>query len=137
MLWSGAHIAVAAPSLLANSIATPAELMEAPSVELLGRRKLSGWRSASGETAEHAPTVVVEADTVHTYMSLLVAGAGVGFLPELLAAPDLRAGTLTRVLPDWVSDAISFHVVTPSTRRHGAAVTRFVDALVQEFGRQH
>ncbi|MCA9564576.1 MAG: hypothetical protein KC561_13860 [Myxococcales bacterium] len=75
----------------------------------------------------------MEADNLQVHMALLERGAGVGFLPELLAAPALNEGRLVRMLPNWFADPLSFHVVTPSARRHGAAVTRFVDELVDHF----
>ncbi len=133
-LWSGPHIALATPEWLeAHPISTVQDLMSAPSLALTGRRKLRDWRNDAGETVVHNPYVVMETDTVQSYLSLLGVGAGVGFMAELLALPELRAGTLVRVLPEWVSDEVSFHVVTPSSRRHGAAVRLFVEALVERF----
>lgn len=134
LLWEGVHVAVATPSLLrAHPISTPAEMMRAPALELAGRRPMRDWRDGAGNVVAHEPMVVMETDTVHAHMALLEAGAGLGFLAEFLVSRAIEAGQLERVLPGWVSDPISFHIVTPSARKHGAAVVGFVEALREAF----
>lgn len=133
-LWRGAHVAVASPALLAaRHVSDPAAFVETPALELTGRRRLRTWRNDVGETCTHRPQVVMEADNVDVYLSMIESAAGIGFLPELLARPGIQAGTFLRILPAWTADVVSFHVVTPSARRHGAAVTCFVAELMARF----
>lgn len=133
-LWQGHHVAVATPAFLADQpIQNPAELMLRPNLELTGRRKLRTWTNDSGAQHPHTPIERIEADTVQVYMALLAASAGVGVLPELMVLPHLQAGRLQRVLPGWLTDPISFHLVTPSSRRHSAAVRRFAEVLEDRF----
>lgn len=133
-LWQGHHIAVATPGFLAeHPVRSPAELMLRPNLDLGGRRKLGAWTDATGAEHPHTPVERIEADTVQVFMALLAAGAGVAVLPELMAMTGLREGRFQRVLPGWVAEPVSFHLVTPSSRRHSAAVRRFAEALEARF----
>jgi len=66
-----------------------------------------------------------------TYQMLnaALAGFGLAYVPEDLAAPHIAAGRLTRVLEDWCPAYPGFHLYYPSRRQHSAAFALVVDAL--------
>jgi DNA-binding transcriptional LysR family regulator len=60
-----------------------------------------------------------------------VAGLGIAMLPTMLIAPDLRAGRLVRVLPDYRRDGADFNVVLPSRQQIPAAVSAFIEFVTE------
>lgn len=65
---------------------------------------------------------------------MLVAGIGIGRLPELLAAPLIRSSVLVRVLADHQSEATEAHALYPSRRSLTTKVRELVDSLLQHLG---
>jgi DNA-binding transcriptional LysR family regulator len=63
-----------------------------------------------------------------------ISGLGVTLLPTFIAGPDLGAGRLRQVLPDYCPPEISIYVVFPSRRYLSAKVKTFVDFLSGYFG---
>jgi DNA-binding transcriptional LysR family regulator len=66
-------------------------------------------------------------------LPLLRAGTCMGFMPEFLVWRDLRDGLLVEVLPDWSSELLALHVVTPPGALRPARVTALIDFLVRTF----
>jgi DNA-binding transcriptional LysR family regulator len=63
----------------------------------------------------------------------VLAGHGIGRLPEVMMVDDIRAGRLYRLLPDFPSEPRQAFLVYPS-RRHLAPRTRVViDFLIEQF----
>ncbi|VXD07420.1 LysR family transcriptional regulator [Sphingomonas sp. T1] len=60
---------------------------------------------------------------------LILGGAGIGRLPDFLARPLVARGELTRLLPDFRTEAVEVHAVYPAHRSLSAKVPLFVDAL--------
>lgn len=71
-------------------------------------------------------------DVLHT---ALLDGLGIGFLPTFFVGPDLRAGRLRRLLPEWrdAQDA-AIHAVYPANRNLSPKVRVFIDYLAERFG---
>jgi len=61
--------------------------------------------------------------------ALLVAGAGVGTLPEVLVRDHLASGALVEVLPGWRVDPIPVHAAWPSTAVRATLTQSFVEFL--------
>jgi DNA-binding transcriptional LysR family regulator len=94
--------------------------------------KRYSWRftTASGAVQEFevpSTTVVPEPTVTKT---MLIAGVGIGRLPEFLAADALANGALVRVLPHLEGDTVEAHALYPSRRSLSAKVRVFIDALV-------
>ncbi|MCB9793623.1 MAG: LysR family transcriptional regulator [Alphaproteobacteria bacterium] len=73
--------------------------------------------------------------TVNDYgplAALLAAGAGVGMLPDFVAAPYLRAGRLERVLPDWGPPPSTLSLVWLRSRHLAPRVRAFIDLAVSQ-----
>ncbi|MBW7851513.1 MAG: LysR family transcriptional regulator [Rhodospirillales bacterium] len=63
-----------------------------------------------------------------------VAGLGLALLPSFLAGPDLCAGRLRAVMPDYGDDGGAVYAVYPGGRYLSAKVRAFVDFLAARFG---
>lgn len=74
------------------------------------------------------------ADNGDVLKSAAVAGLGVTLLPTFIVGPDIRAGRLEQVLPDYCPPEISIYTVFPSRRYLSAKVRTFVDFLSDYFG---
>ena len=80
------------------------------------------------ETVEVPPrTVVPEPAALRT---VLVGGAGIGWLPDFVAREAVDRGELVRLWPDWQGDNIPAYALYPSHRSLSAKVRVFLDALV-------
>lgn len=87
-------------------------------------------RTPSGElrNVQTSPgTVVPEPAVVKT---MLIAGAGIGWLPDFHARDALADGSLVRLLADHQFDTLDVHALYPSHRSLTAKVRVFVDTLV-------
>jgi DNA-binding transcriptional LysR family regulator len=88
----------------------------------------SDVKSGAVQEFEIIPRSVVPEPAVAKTM--LIAGAGIGRLPEFHAADALAEGTLIRVLPHLEGDLVEAHALYPSRRSLSAKVRVFIDALV-------
>ena len=74
------------------------------------------------------------ADNGDVLKAAAVAGLGVALLPTFIVGPELHAGRLKQVLPDYCPPEISIYAVFPSRRYLSAKVRTFVDFLSRHFG---
>ena len=58
-----------------------------------------------------------------------LAGLGLAYMPEDVAAPYLAKGQLRRVLEDWCPPFPGYHLYYPSRRQHSRAFRLLLDAL--------
>ena len=122
----------ASPGYLAErgTPATVSDLLGHTLIASRDRRYVWRFRSASGAVHELdivPGTVIPEPAVART---MLIAGVGVGRLPDFHAADALAARTLVRVLPDLEGEQIEAHALYPSHRSLSAKVRVFIDALV-------
>ena len=88
-------------------------------------------KTPSGDVREldtEPRTVIPEPAVVKT---MLIGGAGIGWLPDFDAREALAKGLLVRVLPDHGVDTVDVHALYPSQRSMSAKVRVFIDALVE------
>lgn len=64
-----------------------------------------------------------------TICRLVVNGAGIGIVSGYLCAPEIDAGRLVRLLPEWSPPPIEVSIVFPSKRELAPAVRAFVDYM--------
>lgn len=83
-----------------------------------------------GEGAEVAVKGSVESDMVPALHDLVLAGTGITLLPLELAARDVKAGRLVRVLPDWEMPPASLYAVYLPSRHLPPKVRAFIDFIV-------
>jgi len=67
------------------------------------------------------------ANTARAVLRAAVAGLGVALLPRPIAAGDIRAGTLSRVLPQFRRDGADLYAVCVSRRQIPRAVAAFIE----------
>jgi len=107
---------------------TDHDTLEMPGPEGRARR----WRFQRGaEVAiiEVNPQLCVnDALTLHR---MILAGAGVGVSSGYLCAPEIAAGRLVRLFPDWSLDPVEVHLAFPSGRDLSPAARAFVDFMKQ------
>jgi DNA-binding transcriptional LysR family regulator len=63
----------------------------------------------------------------------LLAGVGLGVLPEFLVWRHLREGRLVELLPEWAPPLSGLHVVTPPGAVRPARVSVLIDCLARHF----
>ena len=64
--------------------------------------------------------------TIHR---MVVNGAGVGVISGYLCAPEIAAGRLVRLFPEWKLDPVDVSIVYPSRRDLSPVVRAFVDFM--------
>jgi LysR family transcriptional regulator for bpeEF and oprC len=88
------------------------------------------WASSRGEETirlETKPRISVnEALTIHRLVSN---AAGLGLLTGYICAPEIAAGRLVYLFPDWSPSAIEVSLVFPSRRELSPVVRAFVDYM--------
>jgi DNA-binding transcriptional LysR family regulator len=104
--------------------------------ECLGFAKAGTWELHRGEE-----TVQVEVggrfmvNSVGMFRRLATLNLGIVLLPQEIAASDVAAGRLRRVLPEWEGKSIPVYAMT-ETRLLPAKVQRFIDFLQERLGQR-
>ena len=65
---------------------------------------------------------------------LAVSGAGVALLSRFMARPDVEAGRLVRILPDWEPEPVQLHALYSSRLHSSPKVRAFLQFLREQFG---
>jgi DNA-binding transcriptional LysR family regulator len=86
-------------------------------------------KTSSVEITVTPRLVVNDFETVH---EAVVAGLGIGLIPDFRCAGDLRDRRLERVLPEWSVADTPIHAVYPSTRHLSPKIRAFVEHLQKE-----
>jgi DNA-binding transcriptional LysR family regulator len=76
---------------------------------------------------------VLKTNSVHLLLDFARAGAGVAYLPTMVAAPDLLERRLARVLPEYSAPPLWLSAVYPASHRSTAKVKLFLDFLRTRF----
>jgi len=124
----------ASPIYLAThaSPSMPGDLARHHCVRLLSARGAAiPWKLICGKSVwEQVPPGRLTLNSPGVIQQLLLDGAGIGALPGRFAEPDVRAGRLVRVLPEWCFPSVPAWAVMP-TRRYLPAKTRVFLAHIQ------
>lgn len=80
-----------------------------------------------GETVRLAGDDLVSIDDGNAYLAAGVAGLGVLWLPEYMAAPCVANGTLVRLFADWQADTMPLSIAYPPNRHLSRKVRVFID----------
>ena len=125
----------AAPSYLARCAALqhPRDLQRHDCL-LFGAGLGQRWvlHGAAGQVVPVAVTGRFASEDVDTLQQAAVRGLGVLSTAEWGIGPELRAGRLVRIMPDWtVPDNGTISLVTPAGSRHATKTRAFSDFLVE------
>ena len=93
------------------------------------------WRLVGPDGDEHEVRVAgqVIANSGELLIASAVAGLGLVLQPDFMMEPEITAGHLVRVLPDYEGPLLDTWAVYPSRRHLSAKVRLFVDHLVESF----
>jgi DNA-binding transcriptional LysR family regulator len=105
----------------------PLNLAEHPCIGYGHAAAPETWRFThkNGKSATVRPSGPLRVNNGDAMMPALIAGTGVGVLPEFIVRDALADGRLERLLPEWSLPSSSVHWVTPP----GGQRPRRVDAL--------
>jgi DNA-binding transcriptional LysR family regulator len=123
----------AAPSYLAKrgSPATIDDLARHDAIEMPGANgRAFPWTFRRGsEMARVDPQPRVCVDEALAIFRLVKNGAGIGVLSAYLCGPEVVAGRLVRLLPDWSCPAVPVSLVYPSRRELAPTVRAFTEFM--------
>ncbi|MBE7619458.1 LysR family transcriptional regulator [Komagataeibacter sp. FXV2] len=129
---------VAAPPLVRHPPASPADLNGFPSLDFHTGPGAHSWllENRQGQTATifHEPRLATDDMAVLREAALI--GVGIGQFPTMMIWPDIEAGRLVPVLPQWRPQAGIVHAVFPSRRGLVPAVRALLDFLARECAAQ-
>jgi DNA-binding transcriptional LysR family regulator len=128
------QVLVATPSVAALVPAgtVPATSADLPWIVNGALKNPLRWTFSRGQTE----TVTVETrpimttDKTPTSYACMLAGVGISVFPDYMVDADIRAGTVTRLFPDWTLPQGGIHAVFPPARFRPAKVRAFLDMLV-------
>ena len=130
-------VCCAAPSYLAahGVPRSPTELARHAclSYEYSPTRNIWRFRDRQGNEQDVRIGGPVHANNGQMLCALAVAGVGINFEPDFIVAPDVRAGRLVPLLPEFAPPSIPIHAVYPSRRHLSAKVRAFVDFLAARY----
>ena len=124
---------LANPALLARQgkPEKPEDLMRLDTVAMSWVDGRSSWTligpAGHEYVLQHQPRYV--ADDLQTLKLAILAGTGMGFLPESMSGAEQQAQLLVPVLPGWAPKPGVAHAVFPSRRGQVPAVRSFLDFL--------
>lgn len=123
----------AAPAYLARR-GTPATLRDLDghdTVEMPGPdgRAIPWSFRKDGETVRIDPQPRILIDEALTIHRLVRNGAGIGVVSAYLCGPDILAGRLVRLVPDWSLPLLPVSLVYPSRRELAPAIRAFADFM--------
>ncbi len=139
-LCASPRYTVAAPSYLRRRgrPAHPAELAEHVCLGYTYLPTPDIWRfsNSAGEEAAVRPKGRLRANNGDALMPALIAGLGIGDLPEFIVKEALADGRLERVLTDWLTPQGSLYLVTPPGGPRPARLDVLGDFLSERLSRR-
>lgn len=130
-LFTGSLTTVAAPGLPGlDRVQHPRDIAALPVIDVPSHW-MSQWVFQQGDCEE-----TVRLSPVLTFGSMLtardaaVAGAGLTRLPTILAEPEIEAGRLVQILPDWSGPPKSLYFIYPSAHSVTMRLRYFLEELV-------
>ena len=133
------RILCASPQYLAHA-GTPASIADLACHRLVDKMHgadLLGWADVLGQPARAASDQPVFACDDFEAMRLAVGeGMGIGYLPDWVVGPDIKAGVLVQLFPEWSAQACAqtgIHALR-ALRQPPARVTVLLDTLRAHIG---
>ncbi|HEY9549401.1 MAG TPA: LysR family transcriptional regulator [Kiloniellaceae bacterium] len=136
-LAANRRVLAAAPAYLTGHAAPqhPRDLARHNCLIYTYRNQRYDWHLVDAEGAETIVTIGGNLETNNPMMlrAGALAGLGVVLLPLWIIGPDIKAGRLQRLLPDYHWPDSAIQAVYPPGRHLAARVRTFVDFLVEQF----
>src|SRR4051812_26573081 len=123
-----------APSYIARKGVprTIAELHNHDAIEMPGpdgRPRRWVFAGPQGESTSVEPSLRISVNEALTVHRLVLNGAGIGVLSAYLCGPDIEAGRLVHLFPEWQVPSVDVSVLFPSNRELSPVVRAFVDFM--------
>ena len=87
-----------------------------------------------GDSFTLAPAAPVRADNTLMVHQMVLAGCGIGYLPEWTVRRDFESGRLVRILSDWHILTATLYAAYPNRTFLSAKVRSFIDFLCEKTG---
>ena len=114
--------------------ADPQDLARHALIRFSGSRLRMVWSLTRGaDTQRIEPAARLNANNSFAVRDAAVDALGIAQLPLLLAQPEVDAGRLEPVLPDWQLPSAPVHAVFASARYLAPKVRAFVDLAIESF----
>lgn len=114
--------------------AQPQDLAQHALIRFSGSRLRLVWTFTRGADAQRIePAARLNANNSFAVRDAAVDALGIAQLPLLLAQPEVDAGRLVPVLPDWQLPSAPVHAVFASARYLTPKVRAFIDLAVEAF----
>lgn len=114
--------------------AQPQDLAQHALIRFSGSRLRLVWTFTRGADAQRIePAARLNANNSFAVRDAAVDALGIAQLPLLLAQPEVDAGRLAPVLPDWQLPSAPVHAVFASARYLTPKVRAFIDLAVEAF----
>lgn len=125
-------IVVAAPSYLERrgTPRAPSDLAAHDGINAGAGAKDWRLRSTDGAECVASPRARLGVDEAGMLAQAALDGLGVACLPQTIVAPDIAAGRLVHLLPDWHEGTITTTILTPHRRGQLPAVRAVIGFLV-------
>ncbi len=75
----------------------------------------------------------LRANNADVMLASVAAGLGVAIVPDFIADPGLKDGSLVRILADWRAPPIALYLLTPPGRLRPRRVTALLEFLAENF----
>lgn len=85
-----------------------------------------------GKVAEHHQKARITVNCALTLHNMLVNHGGIGLSSGYICAPEIKAGRLVRLFPEWTVPSVLVHAVFPSSRQLAPAVRAFIEFLIEK-----
>ena len=102
------------------------DVIEMPQLD--GRPRVWGF-TRDGQTAKVCVQPRVCVNDALTINRLVIDGTGIGIMSCYLCAPEIAAGRLVQLLPDWTAPSVGVAMVFPSKRELAPIVRAFVEFM--------
>ena len=109
----------------------PADLADHDFVVLTQAKGMYRTLHCGKQSAEIQTRGPLEANSIGLVLSLTRAGGGIASFPYGMVAPDIAAGTLVPVLPEWRFEPLPVTLLTASRRLMPAKTRAFIDHLFE------
>lgn len=135
-LGVGARILAASPRLLQRMGGAPVQLEDLsrfPTLSVGEMLERDRWEFANdaGETCDHHHAPHFSCGDLQLICEAAVAGQGVVLLPQRICEPEIRAGRLVHILPQWHALEGQIHMVFTTPRGMLPPVRAFIDHCVE------
>jgi len=87
------------------------------------------WFECNGERITRKVRGIMSINNAWGIRDMMIAGAGIGFVPDFVVRRDIEAGRLVRLMTGWDASADEVHAVYPSKQHIPAKLRAFVDHL--------